>query len=336
MIVHATGEPDSGKTRFVLQHAPIAKTAFFHDDIKELPKAVRENLGLYVDLVQETKGLKMLQLRDFILGKLEKIEPGQYEAIVFDTWTRTGRAFQYWGKLHANEFREAVTFSASGKMKAGEEWAEGRGYEAQVISDLSRLSPFVGLVTHLKDVYEGGAKTGQQMPDASRVFDRVCNFRVWLRHNADSGVPIALVLKRLAEDRVNEDGMLETVNIAPWKITPRPEDKSVWDTINWYRANPVGNRAATPAEMPNEYELSILTGIMTKDQRQIWQANLADKARGDDDGGLLTAEETAIKEFVNGLKGQPPAVILGKLQEQAKVEGWSRQEFDFGFVIGML
>ena len=331
MIVHATGEPDSGKTRFILQHKPITKTAFFHDDVKELSPDIVNNLGMYVDMVQETKGLKLLELRDFILGKLKRIQSGQFDAIIFDTWSRTGNAFRYWGKLNATKFREASTFSLMGKMKSGEEWAEGRLYEAQVISDMSRLAPFVGLVTHLKDVYEGGAKTGQQMPDASRVFDRVCNFRVWLRPNPSSGVPIALVLKRLAEDRVNETGYLETVNVIPWKLTPKNGDTSVWDVIKRYQNQPFGNRQPMQDETPNPFEMSILTGVMTKEQREIWQANLREKhVLEKEELTLLDSQEDDILAKIKELAGNPdngPIEIMEEINKPVEQGGFGR---DFG------
>ncbi len=328
MIVHATGEPDAGKTRFILQNKPIPKTAFFHDDVKELSPDIVNNLGMYVDMVQEAKGLKLLELREFVLNKLKGIRPGQFNAIIFDTWTRTGNAFRYWGKLNATKFREANTFSMMGKMKSGEEWAEGRLYEAQVISDMSRLAPFVGLVTHLKDVYEAGAKTSQQMPDASKVFDRVCNFRVWLRPNPNSGVPIALVLKRLAGDRVNEAGYLETINVIPWKLTPKNGDTSVWDVIKRYQSQPFGNRQPMPDETPDNFEMSILTGVMTSEQRQIWQANLKEKFIMErEEVALLDSQEDDIIAKVKELASNPDN---GLIDIRDAINGEFQRDFGIG------
>lgn len=331
-IAHCCGEADSGKTRFFLGCAPISRTAFFHDDVKMLPKPVIDKLGLYVDVVQECKGKKMLETCQYLLEKLDKIKPGDYDAIVFDTWSRMGQALRYWGKSHAADFRELSTFSLMGKMKNGEEWKEADRYEAQVISDLASKAPFIGLVTHLKDVYEGGAKTSKQAPDAGKVFDRVCNFRVWLRKNKDSGVPIALVLKRLSEDVVNKDGWLETVNVMPWKLTPLPEHKSVWDVIDYYRANPYGNRSPEKEESPDAFEMSILTGVMTKEQREIWQANLRDKLLQDkEELSLLASEDEKIREFVAGKNGMPLPLLLKATQDEALVQGWNRV-IDMGYI----
>lgn len=300
-IVHITGDPDVGKTIAVLQAIHPKKTAFFHDDVK-VPPVEPKDFGLFVDLVQEAKGLKLLEFRQFVLEKyLFKIKKDQYEAIVFDTWARFGLSLRQYAILNPNEFREPQTFSKLGSAKGGEMWNEAHRYEALIISELAKLAPFVGLVTHLKDAYEGGAKTGQKRPDTGKAFDRVCNFRIWLRHNPNSGVPIALVLKRLNEARVTENG-LEVTNILPWKLTPKNGDNSVWDVIDRYRLSPFGNRQPMPDETPDSFEMSILTGTMTKEQREIWQANLKDKQVADrEEVELLAGQDQVINLKVKEL-----------------------------------
>lgn len=288
-IISITGEPDTGKTIAMLQVAHPSKIAFFHDDVK-MPPVPPEQFGLFVDLVQQAKGLKLLEFRQYVLNQIASIKAGGYEAIIFDTWARFGLSLRQYAIANPGEFREANTFSKLGSAKGGEMWNEAHRYEAQVISDIARLTPFVGLVTHLKDAYEGGAKTGQKRPDAGKAFDRVCNFRVWLRSNPDSGVPIALVLKRLNEARVTDNG-LEVVNILPWKLVPHPDHHSIWDTIDYYRSNPFGNRPATKEETPDSFEMSILTGVMTKEQRQIWQANLKERYQVEQEEMVLVSQQ---------------------------------------------
>jgi hypothetical protein len=274
-ITHFTGDPDSGKTIAMLQVTHPSKIAFFHDDVK-VPPVKPNDFGLFVDLVQEAKGKKLLEFRQLVLDRLYKLKPNQFEAIIFDTWARFGLSLRQYAILNPAEFREMNTFSKLGSAKGGEMWGEAHRYEALVISELAKIAPFVGLVTHLKDAYEGGAKTGRKIPDAGKSFDRVCNFRVWLRHNPDSGVPIGLVLKRLNESKVTEKG-LEVVNILPWKLVPKDGESSVWDVIDRYRGQPFGNRQPMQDETPDNFEMSILTGVMTKEQREIWQANLKEK-----------------------------------------------------------
>lgn len=331
-IVHVCGEQDSGKTRFLLQAAPLSRIAFFHDDVKTPPQV--EKFGLFVDLVNETKGKKLLDFRLYVLEQIGKIKPGQFDAVIFDTWARFGLSLRQYAILNPGEFREAQTFSKLGAAKGGEMWNEAHRYEAEVIAQLSRLAPFVGLVTHLKDEIQAGAKTGKQVPDAGKSLNRVCNFRVWLRKNPDSGVPIALVLKRLSEDVVNEAGYLDTVNIMPWKLTPQNGHKSVWDVIDYYRQNPYGNRSPLPFETPDSFEMSILTGVMTKEQNEIWRANLRDKQKQELEekqqvSNLLIEQQTMALRLKG--EGVEFSDIVQKLAEAYGVEN-----VDPGMVVGWI
>ncbi len=330
-IISATGEHDSGKTRFLLETTPIHRIAFFHDDTKKPPRT--DKIGLFVDLMKDCRDMKMMEWGQYVVKRIEAIKPGEYDAIIFDTWTRTEQALRYWGKAHAEQFREVETFAVMGSMKNGEKWKEGDRYVAKIINDMANKVGMVGLACHLKDENKAGVKTGKMIPDASKTLDTVCNFRVWLRKNPNSGVPIALVLKRLAEDTLDENGFIRTINIMPWKITPRPEDGSLWDTIDYYRANPYGNRQPTPEETPDLFELSCLTSIMTPTQQQIWQANLREKELMDkEEFELVSQEEQAISEFIHSLNGTPLPVIKSKLESQAKEAGWSQQEFSLGWI----
>ena len=313
-IVHIVGEPDAGKTICAIQVAHPSKIAFFHDDVK-VPPVKPSDFGLFVDLVQEAKGLTLMKFREFVLNKIYKIKPNSYDAIIFDTWPRFGLSLRQYAILNPAEFREMNTFSKLGSAKGGEMWGEAHRYEALVISELAKIAPFVGLVTHLKDAYEGGAKTGRKIPDAGKSFDRVCNFRVWLRHNPDSGVPIGLVLKRLNESKVTEKG-LEVVNILPWKLVPKNGENSVWDVIERYRGNPFGNRQPMADETPDNFEMSILTGVMTKEQREIWQANLKEKFILErEEASLLDSQEDEIVARVKELAQNPDNGLIEIMEE---------------------
>ena len=331
-ITHFTGDPDSGKTIAMLQVAHPSKIAFFHDDVK-VPPVKPSDFGLFVDLVQEAKGLTLLKFRQFVLDKLYTLKPGKFEAIIFDTWARFGLSLRQYAILNPAEFREMSTFSKLGSAKGGEMWAEAHRYEALVISELAKIAPFVGLVTHLKDIYEAGARTGGKKPDAGKSFDRVCNFRVWLRHNPDSGVPIGLVLKRLNESKVTERG-LEVVNILPWKLVPKNGENSVWDVVERYRGNPFGNRQPMPDETPDPFEMSILTGVMTKEQRQIWQANLKEKFIMErEEVALLDSQEDAILAKVKELVGNPDN---GPIEIMDAINAEFQKDFGIGDIQGYM
>ena len=57
---------------------------------------------------------------------------------------------------------------------------------------------------------------------------------------------------------------------------PNENENSLWDVIRRYWDFPFGDRIPTPEEMPNEYELSILDGTLTADQKVALQLTLAE------------------------------------------------------------
>lgn len=233
MIIHITGEHDTGKTLMGLGLSPLSKTTYILDDVKH-PPIDPKYFGKFIDLTQETKKLKLLELREYISKMIDKL-PKKMDTIIFDTWSRIGLAFRQYAVQNPYHFREKPTYSKLGSAKGGEIWNEAHKYEGEVISDLAKAIPNVVLITHLKEFYQAGTRTGKQIADSGKALNKVCNLRIWLRHNQDSGVPIALVLKRLATARLSTSGEIEIVNTLPRRLTPLPEEKSVWDVIDRYK-----------------------------------------------------------------------------------------------------
>lgn len=273
-----TGEQGAGKTTALLTQAQLKGTVFFNDDVKNLnvegidPGELSKEFGQYHDLVDKCRDLTFFQMREYVLEKIDKIRPGEYQAILFDTWTRFGKALRIWGKLNAYKFRERASMSPGQKYLYGQQWGEGDRYEVSIISKLSQLTPYVGLSAHLADSYRAEKKTGAMRPDTNGRIHRVFNSVFWLRREA--GLPIALVLKSLSENRL-ENGMLKPINLLPRKITPQDGEENIWDSIRRYRREPFGNREPGLEETPTPDELAVLNGTLTDDQKKIWEANLA-------------------------------------------------------------
>jgi len=308
-IIHITGEPDTGKTLLALTAYHPKDTAYFFDAVKRPPIAQTE-FGLFVDLVERYGNLTTLEFYKAIMAEIQKIPAGKYKSIIFDTWARTGKAIRYYAKANPYEFREASTFSASGTIANMEKWSETHRVEAAVISALSRKSEFVALITHIKPQMKGGAKTDSYEPDCGKSFDTACNMRLWLRHNEHSGVPIALVLKRLSKIELTEDGV-KPVNVLPRRIIPLQDEYSIWQSIERYWQNPVGNREPLPDEIPTPFELSILDGILTDDQKEIWRAELnAQQKQEKEERELLDLEYQEVKAKVQAMAGQKLPVVF--------------------------
>lgn len=299
-IVHVTGEPDCGKTTFALQcGAKISRIAFFDADVKG--SAVVENLkkqktsfGMYRDLVVECKGMKELAAHEHCLKLIDAIKPGPLDAIIWDNYSTFEKTFHPYVVKHSAKFRDH--YSKKGDIKGAEFWLASFDYEAQVLAHLTTLADLVILVTHLKNHNINGKRTGKLVPDIKRPMVRKPIMRVWLRHNPDSAVPIGLVLKRIGKDVVLEDGSYGKVNILPRRIVPKQEDTSLWDAIARYWETPMGNRKPEKHERPSAFELSILDGTLTSEQKLIFRTG---KVEEDE---VLDFGDSALEEQVKALR----------------------------------
>lgn len=270
-IIHVTGEHDTGKTTFALEcGADPSRICFFDMDVKgraTVEQLIQDGVkfGAYHDLTELSEDGTELDFFAGVVGLIDSIKKGQFDAIIFDTWGRFGKCFHPYVLAHPSKFRKK--WSPQGKIKGAEQWQEAQQYEARVLNRLGKLAPLVVVVSHLKDHYLNAAKTGKQIPASSRTFNRVPRFRIWLRHNPEGPVPIGLVLKRVDKKIFVEGKGLRTVSVLPRRVVPMDGHDSLWDTIRYYFENPIGNRELAEDEVPNEFEMSILNGTLTKEQQ---------------------------------------------------------------------
>lgn len=319
-IIHITGEPDVGKTLLALTAYHPKQTAYFFDDVKR-PPVDSSQFGLFIDLISKYGNLKMLEFYKAIWDEIDQLP--QVDSLIFDTWSRIGKAIRYYAKANPFNFREQSTFAQSGTIANMEKWSEAHNVEAMFISRLSEKCKALFLITHIKEKLIAGARTGVNEPDCGKSFDRVCNLRLWLRHNEHSAVPIALVLKRISKIEVTKTG-IEPLNVLPRRIVPSIDDRSIWQTIDRYWDNPVGNREPLEAEKPTDYELSILDGVLTNDQKQVWQAELREKQRQEKEeaeffNSRYQEMQSKALELANGKSGPPP-MIASQILEAMKVD----------------
>jgi hypothetical protein len=153
----------------------------------------------------------------------------------------------------------------------GEISADARILEANLINKLRTKCDTLFLVTHLKPYYRQNVDTGKEVPSQSKLLDRVCDVRLWIRQNSQSAVPIGLVIKRAALREIDDNGQMTTINFLPQKLTPRLDDTSLWNAIGRYAAKPMGNRVPTEDETPNELEMAILKNTLTEEQMRIYE-----------------------------------------------------------------
>lgn len=319
-VIHVTGFPDSGKTSFALECGiPPEKICMFDDDIKggstiSEMQANGIKFGAYHNLVTLRQGKKPVEYHEAIMKLVNAIKPRQYDAIIFDTWTSFADTCHDMVVAYPAKFRD--NWSPMGKMKSGQMWAEARKLEGNVINHLTEIAQTVILVTHLKDFYMGEQKViDKQVPASSKSLERIPRLRLWLMQNPNgSPVPIALVLKRL-DKKILNNGMLRTIGVLPRKLTPNDSESSVWDTLNRYWQDPIGNREATPEETPDEFQLSLIENTLTVEQKHFFAAMLErgiEEEPDTDDGSESMLSPEMIEQIKQGLSESTPPAKLAK------------------------
>lgn len=262
-LINVTGEPDTGKTTFALTSgAAPERTAFIDDDVKgksivEEIRASGRQFGFYRNLVQEAAGMRELDLHNHCLSIIDSIEPGKYDVLIWDTWTRFENTFQ--PVVASNPSRFKQFYSAMGQIKGAEQWNASFDYEASILAKLVNLAPLVIVTSHLKK----DQTRVRDIAESKKPLIQKSRMRVWLRHSPDSPQPIGLMLKRLSKMNLSADGEMIPVNVTHRKVKPL-----TWKHLIDLWNNPVGDAKPGDNESLNEYELSILDGVLTRDQKE--------------------------------------------------------------------
>lgn len=288
---------------------------FVDDDIKgrntvNQLRAQGTEFGKHVDLSAAFREKREIDRHNIGLDLINGIEPGQYDVLVWDTWSSFEMTFYPVVAKDPKRFREF--YAPMGTIASGERWAVSFQYEAQVIGDLLKRVPLVILTTHLKAENVNGKQTGRMIPDAKKTLNQKSNFRVWLRHNPDGPEPIGLVLKRPVKMQVTPNG-LQPINILPRKMKP-----CTWERIIHYWNEPVGNRPMTTDEKPDEYEMSILDGVLTNDQKNILRLAIIESEREKAEGfGKFDPVELVEPDYAEAVRA---ARAEGKDDEEIAAE----------------
>jgi len=303
IIVHVTGEPDVGKTTFCLEcGAKPQEIAFFDADVKGSAIARQLNFGVYHNLVAMGRGMKEVELHEMYLRLIDNIAQGQYRAVIWDGYQQFEKTFQPYVAKQPRQFREQ--YSPMGQIKGAEIWLASFDYEAEILSQLQECADLVLLTTHLKSYNIGGRRVpGRFVPDCKRPLVQKSSLRIWLRHNPDGPEPIGLVLKRIAKHQVTDDGIKAT-SVLPRRIKP-----CTWSKLRWYWENPLGDRQPTPEEIPDAFEISLLEGTLTDDQKRIFEIVARDE--GDADIEFPIVDKAQIEEMLAA--GKQPLQIAQEL-----------------------
>lgn len=297
-IVVVTGEHDTGKTTFAINCGAKPKDICFVDnDIKGSLIAKQLPFGKYINLVSETTGMKEIEYHKHCLKIIEEIKKSKYEAVIWDTWSDFSDTMHPFVVSNPSSFRQF--WSPRGDIKGSEMHNVAGDYEAKIINGIKDATQMLILCLHLKPENVSGVRTGRMIPDSKKVLNRIANMRLWLMHGSNgSSIPIGLVLKRIAKYTVDESGSITTVSVLPRKIVD-----CTWEKIRWYWDNPIGNREPSPSETPNEFELSILDGVLTQEQKQFMK--MAFESRNDEKSEEADETKKVVLELKESGKSIP-------------------------------
>jgi hypothetical protein len=305
-----------GKSTFALECGYHPKDiCFVNDDVKET--GFEKDFGQYIDLVTESKNMKVLDFHKFCLDLIDNIKP--CKVIIWDTWTQAQATFPTYVKSHSNEFRNPNEYSAKGSIKAGEMYQDAYRYEGVALTKLKSKCDLLILTFHLKQDYLNNvAVAGKFKPGHDKAVEKYADMRIWLSPNPDSQVPIGLVMKNISRKEITDKG-IRVSQVLPLRI-PRCN----WDSLLEYWENPIGDRELAEDERPSSFELSLIEGTLTPEDRHLYEASLSfvekQMAQSDADDILIRqSQETAIKEYIAAnLAGMPSRVIVDKLKSVIK------------------
>jgi hypothetical protein len=313
-MVAAISNYGIGKTTFALECGYHPKDiVFVNDDVKEV--GFEDEFKLYIDLVSTSKKTKLLDFHFHCLDLIEQLP--RSKVIIWDTWTQCQLTFPVYVKSHLGEFRNPTEWSANGKIKSGEIYQEAARYEGAALSELKKKCDLLILTFHLKQFYLGKEPVpGKYKPGHDKAIEKYADLRLWLTHNPDNQVPVGLIMKNIKRQAI-ADNRIKSKQVFPLRIPT-----CNWDSIWEYWENPIGNREPTNEERPNEFELSLISGTLTPEDKRLYEASLslAEKREDDEQAEMLMvrqSQEKEIKEYISqNLNGLPGPVKLKAITDQ--------------------
>lgn len=319
----------AGKTTFALECRYHPKDiTFINDDVKDT--GFDAEFKEYIDLVSVSKKKKMLEFHNHCLDLVSNLP--QSKVIIWDTWTGFQNTFFQYVKANENEFRNPKEWAGKPSIKAGEWYNEAWRYEGAVLSTLKEKCDLLILTFHLKQFYrDNNPVPGKFKPGHDKAIEKYADLRIWLTPNPDNQIPIGLVLKNIARRRIIDHG-IQTSQVLPLRL-PYAD----WQHIIDYWNDPIGDRETLDYERPNQFELSLIEGTLTPEDKRLYEASLSLAEKTESNKGIerlmvRQSQEKAIKEYLKGLDG----TLIGPAkasQLKAAIED-GKLEYDGEITIG--
>ncbi len=302
-VIAVIGSYGVGKTWFCLSSGYQPNDiCIINDDTKTPPQA---DWGQYFNMRLSTQGMKPDKAYETTISKImDKIQPTK--VIIWDTWTRFGSLCADYVQKYPGKFRDS--YAAMGQIAKAEQFREARKLEMDYINELKSKCDMLFLTFHTKALYlDNKAVIGKSSPEGSRAISQASDLRIWLTPSHEYDAPVGLVLKNIAKAVIGEDG------IQPVQMLPKRIEPCDWGGIKRYYDNPFGSQTSVnDDEIPDEYELSMIEGTLTAEEKRIWlNTQSPDEVINGLVGDNPIHDINRIQQCItdNGISGPPPMVI---------------------------
>lgn len=310
LVVSVISDFGIGKTEFALGCGYQPNEIIFVNNDSKLPPEfpnskgyTPENRGYkqYVDLMGETKGLRLLEFHDYCLNLIDKLE-NTNGAIIWDTWTAMGKTCEPYVRKNPSKFIENGKYTGTLEIIGGKRWNDSWKYEGWLLNALKKKCQLLIITFHLKNRYVAKLPVeGKYDPGHTKAIAQYSDLRLWLTTTDHySRVPIGLVMKNIAKHSLGERG-IERTSVLPPRI-PQCNWQSIWS----YWDNPAGNRELMPDEIPNDDEAAMIGGYLTDEQKRMLMIGIqSDKQSKEKELLAINNQVTVIKEKLMSMSGSP-------------------------------
>jgi hypothetical protein len=162
---------------------------------------------------------------------------------------------------------------------------------------MSEIAPLVILTSHLKkDVSK------RDIAEAKKPLIQKSFIRIYFRHTPNSPLPTGLFLKRPL--KMDFSNGMKPINVVQRKVV-----ELTWEKLIYFWNNPVGNTPPTSEEQLNEFEMSILDGILTPDQKNILKLAVIEEEREREEEAKQARLQKRILQKGNSSNGTPKNAI---------------------------
>lgn len=312
-----------GKTKFALGCGYQPHEIIFVNNDSKAPSKFKtskgytpENRGYkrYIDLLDETKGLRLLEFHDHCLDLIDSLE-NKNGVIIWDTWTQLGKTCEPYVRENKSKFIENGKYRGTLEIIGGKIWHDSWRYEGQILNTLKKKCQLLIITFHLKNRYVAKLPVeGKYDPGHTKAIAQYSDLRIWLTATTHSSrVPIGLVMKNISRDKLGERG-IEITSVLPPRI-PYCNWQSIWS----YWDNPTGNRELMPDEIPNDDEAAMIGGYLTAEQKRMLMIGIqSDKQAKEKELLAISNQVIVIKEKLMSMSGSP---VMKADQLKAMVTG---------------